>query len=213
MLQKQYHVEALNLILRPSWLSGFIAILAGLVVTLGVIVAFSANNSQIQQQITVWQEATPTHDSALTQPDQVLHENDKPTLQGSWPLLIFWSVLGLGVYALATFIIKSIGHAEAFRESLNYVHADKHLMLQTVGQHIAIRLGTIGLWALFAAMFFKYVIPYSITAAHASAADVMSVYGVVYAVASFLSIAVSMHAHAIFMRLSIGKVRVFTNIG
>ncbi len=211
-LQKQYHIEALNQILSPSWISGLIAVFAGLVVAGGVIIAFSFNNSQIQQQLTAWQHSTPVDEKALATPDQVVQENDKPTLKGSWPLLIFWSLLGLVVYVIATSITKSIKDAEAFRESLDYVHADKHLLLQGAAQHIALRLTILGLWALFTVMFFKRVIPYSITAAHASAGELLSFQGVTYALVAFLTIALSMHLHAIFMRLSIGKARVFTNV-
>lgn len=209
MPQNKHHATALSLLLTPSWLSGLIAVIAGLVVAGGVIIAFSASNSQVQQQLLVWQQAIP--ERALTTPDQILEQNDKPTLQGSWPLLIFWSLLGLVVYTIATSITKSISNAEAFRESLDYVHADRHSMVQGVVQRIVIRLAIVGLWALFTLMFFKHVIPYSITAAHASAADVLSPNGIAYALISFLAIALSMHLHAIFLRLSFGKVRVLTS--
>lgn len=211
-LQKNYHIDPLNIVLRPSWLSGLIAILAGLIVAGGVIIAFTANNSQIQQQILVWQQAAPSSNPALTTPGEVLQENDKPTLQGSWPLLIFWSILGLVVYVIAMFVTKSIRDAGAFRESLGYVHADKRRMLLGAAVHIVLRLAIIGLWALFTVMFFKLVIPYAITAAHASAADVISPHGIAYALVSFLVIALSIHLHAVFMRLTFGKARIFSNI-
>ncbi len=213
ILQKQYHIDALNVILSPSWLSGLLAVIAGLIVTGGVILAFTANNSQVQQQILVWQKTTtPSSEPALTTPDEVLQENDKPTIQGSWPLLIFWSALGLVVYVIAMFITKSIKDAEAFRESLDYVHADKHVMLQGAAIHIALRLAIIGLWILFTVMFIKLIIPYCITTAHASAGDIISPHGIAYALASFLVIVLSVHLHAVFMRLTFGKARVLSNI-
>ena len=204
------HSSSLSLALSPSWLSGLIAVITGLVVAGGMVLIFTASSSQIQEQLIVWQHPTSTH--KLTTPDQVLKENDKQTLQGSWPLLIFWSILGLVVYAVATTIIKSIGNAEAFRESLGYVHAKKLSMLAGAALSITFRLVVIGLWALFAVMFFKRVIPYSITAAHASAADVASVYGITYALLSFLAISLSLHLHTVLMRLSLGKARLFNSV-
>lgn len=210
MPQNTYHSSAINLILMPSWLSGLFAVLAGLIIAGGVILAFTATNSQIQQQIVVWQQSVPIYEPELTKPGQVVTVNDKPTLQGSWPLLIFWSVLGLAVYTVAMYVTRSISDAEAFRESLDYVHANKRSKLEGAAIHIVLRLTIIGLWALFAVMFFRHIVPYGITAAQASAADIISPTGIVYALLSFMAIALSVQLHAVFFRLSVGKVRVFT---
>src|ERR1700751_5790038 len=80
----------LTLLLTPSWLSGLLAVTAGLVVSVGVIIVFSLNNSSVQQQLIAWQstKAGP----ALTTPDHTLPENDHPTLRGSWPLILVWSL-------------------------------------------------------------------------------------------------------------------------
>jgi hypothetical protein len=46
--------KIISLLLSPSWFSGVLAVIVGLVLSVGVIVAFSANNSSIQQQLVSW---------------------------------------------------------------------------------------------------------------------------------------------------------------
>lgn len=203
------HSSPVSLILRPSWLSGLIAVIAGLVVSIGVIVVFSLSSSDVQQQLLIWQHSQPTR--ALTTPDQVLAQSDKPTFSGSWPLLVFWSGLGLVVYFVATNVARSIHNAETFRESLSYVNVKKQSLIRIETEVVLVKTVVAVLWVVFTVMFFKKVIPYSITAAHASAADVLSLQGLTYAFLSFMSIAVSVQLHTIFLRLLAGRVRIFTS--
>lgn len=212
MLKLKHDIQVLSWILKPSWLSGLLAVLAGLIVTGGVIIAFSANDLQLQRHLIEWQHSKTSVNPKLTTPDQVLKENDKPTLQGSWPLLIFWSILGLTVYFMAMFITKKISNAEAFRRSLGYVHANKQSMILGAASRIIFRLAIIGVWAGFSLMCFRSIVPYGIRMAHASAADVFSAHGITYALISFIVILLSVHLHAVFMRLSLGRIRVFTSV-
>ena len=181
----------INLLLTPSWISGLIAIVAGLVVCVGVIAAFEVHNSLVQQQIVTIQQSRPQH--TLTEPGQALPENDHPSLKSTWPLLVIWSLVGLAVYIIASSIARSAGQAEELRESLNYVNARPHALLASTAEHLALRLVATGLLIGFTLSIWHQVVPYSITAARASAADLLSLDGVLYALLSFGLIAVSLH--------------------
>lgn len=199
--------KLINQLLTPSWLSGLVAVMIGLTISVGVIVTFELNNSALQQQLIAWQSTKPPR--ALTQPGQLLPENDKPSLKGSWPLLIFWSAAGLVVYAVATSIIRNLTRAEAMRESLDYVNAQPARTLAESAEHLFLRLIATILMLVLGIVFIRQVVPYSITAAHASAADVFSVDGLLYAVLAFALIVVTLHGLTILLRLSFGRARVF----
>jgi hypothetical protein len=198
----------LKLLLTPSWLSGLVAVVAGLVISVGVIGAFEANNSQLQQQLVAWQQTRPQ--PALATPGQTVPQDNRPTGQNSWTLLLLWSLVGLVVYGLVATTARSLGRAEGLRESLNYVHANPRTLLAYTAEHLLLRsIAAIALVG-FAAAFVKQVVPYGITAAHASAGDVMSLDGILYALLSFALIAMSLHLMTILLRLALGRVRVFS---
>src|ERR1035437_8162465 len=198
----------LGLLLTPSWLSGLVAVVVGLVFSIGVITVFEVHNSPLQQQLVAWQSNQPP--PVLTAPGQSLPENNRPTLKGSWSLLLLWSLVGLLVYGLVATIMHSVARAEGFRQSLRYVHANPSTMLASTTEHLLLRAIAAVTLISFAVAFWKQIVPYGITAADASAADVISFYGVLYALLSFGLIALGMHILVILLRLVLGRARVFS---
>ena len=197
-----------SLLVTPSWLSGLIAVSAGLIVSVGVIIAFSVNISSVQQQLTVWQQNQPTRE--LTKPSQIVTSNDHPQIKDSWPLLVVWAGVGLLVYIITAAIVHGLSSAEALRESMGYVNSKPLVALEITAGHIVLRIvATIALIALVR-IFIKEIIPYGITAAHASASDLLSATGLLYAVLAFAIIVVTIHIQTIFLRLALGRVRVFS---
>lgn len=200
--------RALALLVTPSWLSGLIAVATGLFITFGVITAFTLSNSTVQQQLVAWQQSQP--EPVRTAPDPYSAEV-KPSLQNNWPLIIIWAGVGLIVYAVAASIMRSFTRAAELKKSLNYVHAKRELLLRDAAEHIALRVVAALILGFILSEFFRQIIPYSITAAHASAADFFTVEGILYAFLSFAVVALSLHIIAIFLRLALGRVRVFTD--
>lgn len=194
-------------LLAPSFFSGTLAVLAGLVVSLGVLVAFASHNSAIQQQLLAWRPQTSQ--KALTTPDQTLVENDHPTLQGSWPLLIVWSGVGLVVYGIAVMVIHGLGSAKELSDELNYVNAAPHVQLEVAVEHLLLRVISAAILISLLVILVRDVLPYSITVADAAAGEITTGAGVLYALLSFAIIAVTVHLQTIFLRLTLGKVRVF----
>lgn len=199
----------LGLLLAPSWLSGLVAVLAGIFITTGVVVAFSLHTSGIQQQLEAWQLNKPQR--ALTTPDQVLPENDRPGLSETWPLVVIWAGVGLLVYAVAATIIRSLNDAEELRESLEYVNAKPQERLKEALEHLAVRLTAFGLLIALAVAIVKVVLPYSIMAGHAAAGDLLSLTGILSIFLSAAVITVSLHLATILLRLAAGRVRVFSS--
>jgi hypothetical protein len=199
-------------LLAPSWLSAMVAIIVGLIITLGVLIAFSVNNSSIQRQLVGWQQSQPEKpQKALTTPDQIVRSDDKPKLQDSWPLLVVWAGVGLLVYAITAWVIHSLGNAESLRESMGYVNARPREQLRAAAGHLILRGLALAILVILVYLFFHEVIPYSITAAHAGTVELPSTTGGLYALLSFLIIVVSIQMQTIFLRLSTGRVRVFSS--
>ncbi|HTB49294.1 MAG TPA: hypothetical protein VK712_04390, partial [Verrucomicrobiae bacterium] len=96
------------------------------------------------------------------------------------------------------------------KKELDYVNTRPHELVRTAVQHLALRLLAIIVWFIFIDIFLKRIIPYSITAAHASAANLLSLSAVLYILLSFVMIALSMHVHAILLRLAVRRPRVFS---
>ncbi len=199
--------QNIDKLLTPSWLSGLIAVTIGLAVTIGVILSYSFNNSQIQQQLANLQN-TPS--PALTLPGQTPPSSNN-TLQNTWPLLGFWGAIGLVVYFLAETVIKLLRDFAELKRELDYVHARRDIMIKTTAEYLLLRLVAVIIWLIFINVFFKRIIPYSITAAYASASDLRSLSAFLYELLSFSMIVFSMHLHTIFLRLSLRRPRVFSN--
>jgi len=198
-----------TLLLTPSWISGLIAVVAGLVVSIGVIVSFEAHNSLLQQHLLSWQQAAPQ--PVLTTPAQTLPESDHPSIKSTWPLLIVWGLVGLVVYVIASSLARSAAQADDLRKSLDYVNAHPRAVLAATAEHIVWRILTIIILISFTLAIWHLAVPYSITAAHASVANVLSLDGALYALLSFALIAFSLHVETVLLRLTLGRARVFSS--
>jgi hypothetical protein len=199
----------IGLLLTPSWISGLVTVVAALVISIGVIIAFEAHSSLLQQHLLSWQQPASAQ-PVLTQPGQNLTENDHPSLKSTWPLLLIWSLVGLLVYLMVASIVHSANQAEELRESLDYVNARPHAVLASTAEHIVMRVVAVILFIIFAFTIWHQVVPYSIMASHASASDILSLDGGLYELLSFFLIAISLHIETILLRLSLGRARVFS---
>src|ERR1039458_1049147 len=92
-------------VLAPSWLSGLVVVLSGLIVTAGAIITFSLNNSAFKQDLIGWEQSHANTGLSVT--GQSLQPVN-PTLANSWPLILVWAVVGLVTYIIAAAIIRFI---------------------------------------------------------------------------------------------------------
>lgn len=195
----------------PSWLSAFIAITGGLLVSVGVIIAFSFNTGSVQQQLKAWEITNPKHEKALTTPDQndEIPELGRPTLQDSWTLIIVWSLVGLLTYAIAASIIKSVNDFLEVKKTFDYTNTDPQLIIRNMVRRTLIRIAASTVLAVFVLLFIQRILPFAIKTARASAGDLLSPVGITFALLAFAMVALSLHAQAILVRYAFGKVRLF----
>ena len=76
---------------------------------------------------------------------------------------------------------------------------------------LLIRVAVIAAWLIFIDIFSKRIIPYSLISAQAGTADLVSWNGLFYESLAFVMVVLSLHAHAIFLRLVARKPRVFSS--
>ncbi len=196
----------LGLLIRPSWLSGLIAVVVGLVISVGVVVSFEAHNSLLQQHLVSYQDGPQP---ALTVPGQGAPVSSKSGLSSNWPLLLVWSLVGFLVYLMVASIVRFASEAEGLRESLDYVNAKPKSVIASTAEHALLRVTALILLITFTVAIWRQIIPYSITASLAGVSNLASLDGGLYALLSFLLIAVSLHVETVLLRMSLGRARVF----
>lgn len=202
----QQDKKFLALLLTPSWISGLVSVVVGLVLSLGVIGAYTFSSASFQQQLDVWQQNQPQKE--LTKPGEYVGADQTPKVKDSWPLLVIWAGVGLIVYLITAAIVHSLSSAAELRHSLGYVHADKEKTIGITIGHIILRLIAFVALVAMLVIFYKRVIPYCITASHAAASDLLTLQGLLYGVLSFSMAALGIHMITVFARMAIGRPRV-----
>jgi hypothetical protein len=195
----------LVLLLTPSWLSGSIAVLSALVLSVGTLIIVRYQSSSIRLDYLSYQASHISHvDQELG--NQVLTNSFIANL----PLLVFWSLVGMVVYLFVSNIFAAIGSTAEFNEELNYVHADRRHLLHQAFEHLAIRLAVLAVWAVYLLLFFHQILPYCI-----AASLVGSAYFSFWQSASYLGLAMgvmmlAIHLHTILLRLLLFRPRVLS---
>lgn len=195
-------------LIAPSWLSNLIAIVAGLVLSLGVILAYNFKNSSVQQQLVAWEQTQSK--PVLSAAGQTLPAI-KPTLHNSWPLLILWAVVGLTVYFIVMALMHSLTNTKQIMSSLKYKNAKPHSILRLSFERILLRVTALVLSLVLVELFIKKVIPYAITAALSGRHGFSDTHHLIYPLLAFIVVVFTIHLITIFLRLASGKLRVFSD--
>jgi hypothetical protein len=193
-------------LLSPSWLSGLMAAFGGLGITIGIILDFSVKHSSAGQSLmnlSTMQQSAP---QPLTQPGVI-----NTSLENTWPLIAFWAVVGLVVYFIAETIVKALREVAEFRDELSYVHANPDKLYRAALRSFGVRLLIIIIWFIFIDSFFKVILPQCVTWSYAAATNLTQIHAVTDAILAIVVIALSLHLHTIFMRLTFGKVRLLSS--
>lgn len=195
-------------LITPSWLSGITALSVALLLTGGAIIIFMTHAGVLQQHLLVWQQ--DQRQTALTTPDETLPENDRPSFGTSWPLIIGWGFVGLLIYGLSSYIVHTLQRTFRFNTTLKDMKRQPRHAMETLVEHLLLRIiATVALFGLLIVVV-RRIIPYCVLIAHASASDFRSVHGFLYALLSVVVLVLSMHIITIFLRLSLGKIRIFS---
>jgi hypothetical protein len=125
------------------------------------------------------------------------------------PLAIFWALVGVGVYALVISLSSLLRNLSEAKRETRYMHIDKDEFRRVTLLRLLLRLFVIVLAWFVLEGIVKYLLPYTVAAAHIAAQNV-SVQSIVYAIGAIVTIYVSVHLLVVMTRLVWLRVRLFS---
>ncbi|MDB5170263.1 MAG: hypothetical protein JWN82_659 [Candidatus Saccharibacteria bacterium] len=194
------------LLLTPSWVTNFIGITLGILITGATIVLSQYQGSELRRQIFEVQTNSAGSSSAY---DNITSNIADNSFLGALPLLIVWACVGLVVYFFAAAILRSFGQAAALHDELEYVHVTRQARIREALLHLGIRAVAAVGWFVFIKLSLSVLIPYALAAA-SIASHSFSLQNVGYALLAVLIIYGDVCMHAIFLRLVALKPRLFS---
>lgn len=198
--------QLLRLLLVPSWFSASVSILLSMGATFGILFASRYEGSELQQQFLNWQ-ATSTEDTLGTAAGSL--QQNTADLVSIIVLFIFWYAVGTVIYLLAVAIYNTIRSANEAHQHLYYINTSRSAFLRALYVELALRFASLTAWVWYAVISLKIVIPYLLGAVHIADVHYPSIGAVCLLAVATLGLLVATHLHVIFLRLFLGKPRVF----
>lgn len=193
----------LGILLTPSWLSTLIVLTAATGITGGVIAISHFSGSDIQALYSSYQANKAQQGLLESYRTDKLH-----AIISAAPLMVFWSLIGLVVYLLATNIVGSIKQAGEMKNELDYVNIDRTQLLRTAGLHFLVRVIVMAVWLPYIFFFFHHVLPYVITAATVGA--LLTIDNILYIALAIFVMSFALHIHVILLRLLLLRPRIMS---
>ncbi|CAN5417564.1 hypothetical protein BH09PAT4_BH09PAT4_02400 [soil metagenome] len=198
--ETQFELRLLGTLLKPSYLSGTIAVLSTLLVVGSALLAKAFWTSG-------W-----LADTLRTVSDSNTHLLQNRTGDGDSPfnvalLFLFWASVGLAVYFVVIGIARAVAEAKELEREITFVHGDRKKIIRNAVKRLVIRVSALALMFVAIALYLKNLVPYSLTSARDVTASPWSIILVVLAAISLL---VMMHLIAVLLRVVALRPRLFT---
>jgi hypothetical protein len=195
------------LLLTPSWLSGIIGSLLSTLFCLGIIFSLQYRASSIRVDFLKYQGGQVNH---LYQDvsNSLLANNYLSNV----PLLFFWGLVGVVVYIFAANIFGAVQGTAELTSELNYVHANRHKLLQSAIIRLCFRLLVLGVWWVYTLLFLHQVLPYIVSASIVGSSQLQRWQTTEYTVLAIVVMAVALHVHIVLLRLLLLRPRIFSSV-
>lgn len=198
--------ELLGVFLSPSWLSGLIAVLAGVLVVIGTVVLTHVSGT-LQQGLLGLHLAYQQSSGAQT----VSNTFAQNTTLNNVLLFVLWGAVGLAVYSIVQNVVQELSSADELMHELEYARTNRRDILRAVALRAVIRLGAlIAWWLLVRFMIFK-LIPYDIASARLSALHLTSASDWTRSILGGTVCMLGVQGLAILLRLLVLRPRLFGN--
>lgn len=122
----------------------------------------------------------------------------------------FWMLVGLIVYIILYAILKSSGEAAEDIKEAGYANNNPSNLLQNFAIRFTVRLAGIISLIILTIIFIKVLLPFCSLAAQNASTDLLSVTGLLYALAGFTVLFASLHGGVVLMRFTFLKYRLFS---
>ncbi len=199
-------LNELGVLLSPSWLSGFVAMVASLALVSGASVLLHYNGSSWQLLLTGQRHQVGAIETNFVDFE---HKFDTNVLISNLPLFIFWAGIGIIVYYLILAVINALRSVAELEEEMKYVHADRHILLRQALLHLFVRISSLVVWIFYVRFTLHLLLPYTIALSYAGSGDSGWLYDILYLISAVALGAITLHVHTVLLRLLVLKPRIF----
>jgi hypothetical protein len=192
-----FHIRRL---LTPSRLSAVLAIALALVICAGIVLLYNPH-------------ALGIHDATQPKtllPGEVRSPSKTSSLATNWPIIVFWWVVGLPIYFLAYYLVHTAQRASHAKQTFKQLKRLPAPTMEQLVEHLLLRLVAIGVFVALCIVFVRNVVPYSALAMRTATDSTDTMHRLSCGLLSLIVIIVGVHVLTVFLRLSLGKVRIFS---
>ena len=199
------HPSPFEQLLKPSWVSGLICVLASIAIVVASLAALFYKGSSLKILVQLQRDAatTSTNYQAV---DTTMANN---AFLSNVPLLVFWAGVGIVAYACTSAIVQALRSAAELEQEMSYVHIQRRELIRTAFERLAIRLFSLTVWFIYLHFTIHTVIPYAVAVSYAGTLESSWALGVLYVLGAVSVLIVSMHAHTVLLRLVALRPRLF----
>lgn len=200
-------LKLLGVFLSPSWLSGLVAVVAGVSV-IGGSIALTHLGGAAQQSLLGLHLAY--RQSSVGASVQTIGNSFAGNTQINNVLLfLFWGMVGLVVYSIAQSAVSEFKNADELLHELASARAKRLGIMENVASRTLIRLGALVAWWLLSRFMVYKLVPYAIASAHLSALHLTSAADWWRTLLAGLACILGVHLLAVLLRLVTLRARLF----
>ena len=186
--------KKLALVLLPSWVSGLVCVVMALIIVASTYFKSRSDIGALQEGFQGFQAVFGPLYHRLT--DRLAQNN----IASNLPLLMLWAAVGAAVYIVAVRLFTTFSNTAALEQTMFYSNVKRDSFVRSVAISYGLRLVALFVWFIYCSVFFKTMLPVIITEARKGSLII-----------SVVSLVLALHAHIIFARLIMLRLRVFSD--
>lgn len=194
-------------LLLPSWLSGAIAIIIGILIFIGpfLLLHFGSTAQEGFLGLHIAYQSSSLTNIAHGVRVQFLGNAHV----GQAVFLGFWGAVGLVVYLMAESLVRKAESFFSLVHELGYVNVVRHEFVQYHLIRAVVRIIAVVAWCILLPLFIYHLLPYSIAAAELSALHSSTISYWLTDLEFSVGCVLAMHALIVFLRLMVLRPRLF----
>lgn len=199
---------SLDLLFKPSWLSGLVIVLVSLGLILGTVLSVQYQESSLRLL-----RAENTQPHTLSTGYKTIDTNfSTNTAIGYIPLFIFWAGIGLIVYSFTMAAVNAVRNAAELEAETHYVNVNRQALLLHAAERVILRFVVLVAWLLYIKFTLHVILPYALAVAYAATGSIGYLASVGYILWGISLLCIGLHLHIILMRLFVLRPRLFGQV-
>jgi hypothetical protein len=194
-------------LLLPSWLSGVIALIIGLIIFAGPFLLLHFGTTA--QEGFLGLHIVYQHSSLTTIAHSVSTQFLGNPHVGQAVFVGFWGAVGLVTYLIGESLVRRAENFFTIVQEFGYVHVARHQLFQYHLVRSAVQILAVIAWCILLSLFIYKILPYSIAAAQLSSEPGATSSNWLTSLAYSAGCILAIHALTVFLRLMVLRPRVF----